>query len=287
MEEKFFLYIARIGKHDALYKIKEIAIGNDRYALIHNEFVSNFKLANEAASVPMYFAMLAGSETMKKIKDILLHQARSGDSDSFQILRRFLDGNMMIKGFESVIPTYQVAHETGFLATHIDVLYKLIAIRFYGCLEDFSKKCLKYIVLNDNDFLMKIHEADIKIGNRITKKLYDGIINYHNNGYETIEDAYDDTILNLGYKFTIYSRIFTLNGCEFDKNTISQLQMFESSRNIIVHKNSIMDKKYLDESRQSEYSELNQLLKLTANEMRTWQQQIVNYSSILSLNLGQ
>ena len=98
----------------------------------------------------------------------------------------------------------------------------------------------------------------------------------------TIDQAYDEEVLNKGYSLEQYSNIFNeLIDANFSGERIDSIKKLESSRHLFVHRSSLIDQKYIDETGCNQ--SLGETLKLPANYMYEWQNSLISYVKELIL----
>ncbi|RUO31618.1 hypothetical protein CWE12_01060 [Aliidiomarina sedimenti] len=283
MEQEFYIYIARVGSGDALYPLKVLELTVEGCQGILDEFLSNFKNILEAVSVPFHVGLFTASMSQVRLTEKLLHKARDeGCRDSFSVATYLMNNKSYTAGIESVIPSFQKLESHGILSAQFETLYKIAAIRFYGCLEEFSKQVLKLIVANDISCLDTLSAKDIRIGKSKCETLKARILQSQQELSMTIDQAYDEEVLNKGYSLEQYSNIFNeLIGANFAGASIDSIKKLESSRHLFVHRSSLIDKKYIDETGCNQ--SLGESLKLPANYMYEWQNSLISYVKELIL----
>jgi hypothetical protein len=279
-EGKYFISLPRIGKTDALYKISSLNLKSASVSAISEEFHSNFKSILEAAAVPFYVALFAASMSQAKLIEDLLKEAQKGYRDNFSVAMFLMNNESHLKGIESVVPTFESLEEHRLLTEQFEVLYKIIAISFYGCLESLSKSLLKCLILDDTSRLDQLHAQGLKVGKSNCQTLKARLSQTQNQDGLNLSEAYDDNILNKGYSFEQYTFIFScLCGFSCSNRICTNLKTLESSRHLIVHRNSEIDQKYIDETGIN--AAIGDKLQVSSIDMYAWQDSIIEYASNL------
>jgi hypothetical protein len=228
----------------------------------------------EAASVPLYVAMQAGSITRNAMIEFLIKSGGEGDLASIHSSKLLLNDT---SPFDGLIPTFQTLHEHGILSQHFGTLYKTLAIQFYGCVEDLSKQLLKAVLTKDIQLLNQLDSKGLKIGKSDCSKLKRRIDQERNENNMSLEQAYDETVFNKGYSFEQYNEIFLeLVGFNFGMQQENCLKRLESSRHLFVHKNSIIDQKFLLETQSSALR--GTILNVTAEMMYEWESAVISHA---------
>lgn len=286
MKKAFFIYVARVGSVDSLYYLKELKLDEEECQSILNEFLYNLKTALEAVSVPFHVGLFTASMSQSKLLEKLLHKARDEDcKDSLSVATYLMNNKSYTIGIESVIPSFQELDSHGILSSQFETLYKLAAIRFYGCLEELSKQALKFLVIRDINRLDTLSAKGIKIGKSNCEKLKDRILQSQRDLSISLGQAYDEEILNKGYSLKQYSTIFNeLAGANFNPTDIDSIKKLESSRHLFVHRSSVIDQKYIDEV--SCNQSVGETLKVSVGNMYEWQDHLVSYTKELIVKVN-
>ncbi|VXB75155.1 hypothetical protein [Pseudomonas sp. 8O] len=287
MTQWFYIYMARVGNADALHPLNELDLEIDGCQEILDEFLSNFKNTLEAVSVPFYVGLFAASMSQNKLLEKLLNKARDeGCKDALSVATYLLNNKSYAAGIGSVIPSFQRLESDGILSSQFETLYKLAAIRFYGCLEEFSKQALKLLIVKDISRLDALSVKGIKIGKSKCETLKARILQSQNESSMTLSQAYDEEILNKGYSLEQYSMIFgELVGVSFNSADIDSIKRLESSRHLFVHRSSMVDQKYIDETGCDE--SIGEILSVPASSMYEWQDNLVSYAKDLILKVNE
>jgi len=225
--------------------------------------------------------MLEFFQQLQANKYELMTKAEQGDALSAIVAKYLIDEEVSVKSVNYVIPIFQKLKEDDLLSTSLENLNKLISVRLYTCLEEFSKSLLKEITINDIDVLDILSNKDICIGKSKPSKLKNRLIQEQQENKISLNDAYDEHILNKGYKISQYTEIFS-ELLEIQLS-IETLNVLESSRHLIIHRNSTVDKKFLDETK-SNY-ELGDLIIISPTKMYDWQDSIIKYTTKLLLEV--
>lgn len=287
MEQEFYIYIARVGSADALYPLKELKLEIENSQEILDEFLSNFKNALEAVSAPFHVGLFAATMSHSKLLERLLHKARDKDcKDALSVATYLMNNKSYTIGIESIIPSFQKLESLGVFSSQFETLYKLTAIRFYGCLEELSKQSLKLLITRDIYQLDILSAKDIRIGKSKCKTLKARILQSQQELSISLEQAYDEEILNKGYSLEQYSMILCeLTGASFNSEDIESIKKLESTRHLLVHRSSIIDQKYIDETSCNE--NIGETLKVSARSMYEWQDHLVSYTKELIVKVNE
>lgn len=276
IKENFYFYMKCAGSNDRLYPLESVALGSQSSIRIQSHIITNLKLIMEAASVPIYVAIEAGSSARQSLIKFLIENGETGDIVSLNASMLLLNSTSM---FDSLIPTFKNLNEHKILSQHFETLYKALAIQLYGCIEDFSKQILKAILMKDITLLDKLSTKNLKIRQSECKKLKARIDQDQKEKNLTLEEAYDENIPN-GYLFEQYYKIFEeLVSFNLSRNNLDCLKNLEFSRHLFVHKNSVIDQKFILETNTSEPP--GTILAVTAQMMYEWEKAVVDYTSIL------
>lgn len=276
LERHFFNYLARKGEADPLYPIKSISFSSLRVESARQSILSNIKDTMEGASTPFFVGLFAASMSQHKLINDLLLQAKNGCFESYAVSQYLLKNEVFKKGIESIIPSFEKLEKEGLFSAQFHTLYKLVAIRFYGCLEEASKELLKLVICHDLSRLDTIHQNGCKIGKSSCATLKARIEQDQRESLLSIDDAYDEHILNKGYKIGQYTDIFkSAIGFSIPSQTLSEIQKLEFSRHLLTHRSGIIDQKYIDET--NTQLQVGDKLPISARDMYTWQDSIIKY----------
>lgn len=272
LESHFFNYLARKGDADALHPIKSINFSCPKIESARRTALSNIKDTMEGASTPFFVGLFAASMSQHKLINDLLLQAKNGCLNSYAVSQYLLENKVFNKGIESIIPSFEKLEKEGLFSSQFHTLYKLIVIRFYGCLEESSKELLKLTICHDLSRLNMIQEIGRSKGPKLKAKLEQE----QRDSSSSMEEAYDEIILNKGYKLAQYTDIFRgAIGFTISSDTLSELQKLEFNRHLITHHSGVVDQKYIDET--GSQQSLGDSLKISVSEMYSWQNSIIKY----------
>lgn len=287
MEQEFYIYIAGVGSADALYPLKQLGLEGGGCQVILDEFLFNFKSTLEAVSVPFYVGLFAASMSQNKLLEKLVCKARDeGCTDSLSVANYLINNESYTTGIESIIPSFQKLESHNLLSAQFEALYKLAVIRFYGCLEELSKQTLKLLITSDISRLDALSAKDIKIGKSKCQTLKARILQSQQEQSMSLAQAYDEEILNKGYSLEQYSKIFSeLAGVSFNNAGMESIKKLESSRHLFVHRNSVIDQKYINET--GCHQSLGEVLKVPAGNMYKWQNHLVSYARELIIKVSE
>ncbi|HMU66562.1 MAG TPA: hypothetical protein PKE57_05425 [Cellvibrionaceae bacterium] len=274
------MYIALTGTEDDLHKLETLTLQNAVCIDLKNSFTSNLKLSLEAVSTPFYVGLLASGLSQSKLIENFAKQGAAGCLQSYETAKTLLDNKSYLTGIQSIIPTFQAMHEYGLANNQFQALYKLVAMRFYGALEDLSKQALKIIITKNICNLDILSAQGLKIAKSDCVKLKRRIIQQQQEHSLTIEHAYDEEISHLSYQVFQYTELFSaLMNFSIPDNIIDLLTRLESSRHLFTHRNSIVDQKYINEVGNN--LEIGDTLHASPDDMYRWQNAIIDYSAAL------
>lgn len=287
MEKEFYIYITRVGRPDALYSLMEIKLSVEHCQMILDNFIGNFKNTLEAVTVPFHVGLFTASMSQVKLTEKLLNKARNkGCRTSFDVALYLMNNKSYRVGIEAVIPSFQKLEDHGILSPQFETIYKLAAIRFYGCLEELSKEVLKFLITRNVSCLVTLATKVIRIGKSKCDTLKARIEQDQRELSLSFDQAYDEHILNKGYSLEQYSKIFQeILSVSFTLSCFEDIKRLEASRHLFVHTNSVIDQKYIDKTGCSQ--PCGDVLRLPASSMYTWQASLVTYVQELFSKIGE
>ncbi|MGK0270043.1 MAG: hypothetical protein ACI88H_000676 [Cocleimonas sp.] len=234
----------------------------------------------EVSSLPFFVAFLAaGMSQTKLIEELNRRSKEEHCTKSAEVAKFIFDNSLYTTAISAVIPTFQALDKADLVSAHIDKLNNSIVMNAYGCLEKHSKFLLKEIMITDlNKALDYLHGHGLVIGKSKAERLkncVDSDFRDPNNGL-SLSDAYDENILNKGYNIEQYTNLFmNLTDVIVPDSTVQNLKKMESLRHILIHKNGIVDQKYIDEVDSS--LTVNDRIVLSPDEMHTFMEAFVDY----------
>lgn len=277
VRENFYFYIKCVGSNDRLYPLESIALRTQSSIKINSDFLANLKLTMEAATVPIYVAIEAGSSARHALIKFLLESGEKGDIANLNASMLLLKSTSML---DSLIPTFENLNGHQILSQHFETLYKALAIQFYSYIEDLSKQILKAILIKNITLLDHLGARGLKIKKSDCKKLKARIDQERSENKLTLDEAYDEIILNKGYLFEQHHKIFEeLVGLNLPQQQLVCLKNLESSRHLFVHRNSIIDQKFISETGTTQLS--GTTLGVNAQMMYEWEKAVIGYAHLL------
>lgn len=279
LEKHFFIYLEKVDSHDSLFPLVNLSISNAELKTQKENFLYNIRLILNSVTAPFHTALSAGMHSQFELKEGILDKAKNGCDESMSVLLYLQKNKSYLVGIKAVIPTFEAYYKNDLRMDHFENLYKTSLIRFYGCLEELSKSILRIHIVNDLDLLDVLESNEIKIKDSKPSKLKSKILQSMRDENLSIDKAYNNIVFNKGYSILQYSEIFDTI-LDSDLTTkLNSISYLEFCRHLIVHKSSVVDKKFLDRTKSE--LEIGSTLIITPKDMYDWLDDIVKYTTIL------
>ncbi|CAK3163530.1 RiboL-PSP-HEPN domain-containing protein [Vibrio crassostreae] len=276
-KEKFFFHTKTDS--DVFSQIEMIPVSGEREQLV-SEFLTEARTIFEVSSLPFFVAFFAAGVSHSKLLESLLLKAKEdGCAKSHEVAMFLLEKQLYTTAVSAVVPTFENLHEAEILADQIEKLNNSIVMNAYGCLEKYSKFVLKSILLEDlYSGLNHLESSSLKIGNSSPNKLKNRIdADSRESDNELSEtELYDEHILNKGYSVEQYTELFSaLYDFLPSPLLLSELRKIESLRHILIHRNGVIDQKYVNEVDQN--LSVGQKVTLSPTELKSFMEAFGDY----------
>lgn len=284
-KEKYFFHTK--DEKDIFSEIEKLSIAISRSGL-RDEFLAEARTVFEVSSLPFFVAFLAAGTTYTKLLEGLLKTAKDKNcKKSYELAMLILENKLYTSAVGAVIPTFEKLHEVGLMEKQIEKLNNSIVMNAYGVLEKYSKFVLRSILLENLYAGLDLLESkNLKIAKSPASKLKNRIEADERDPLNDLSqyDLYDENILNKGYSLEQYTALFVaLYNFQPESSAISQLKKMESLRHILIHRNGVVDKKYIDEIDNS--LNVGDKVKLSPNDLKEFMGAFGNYfKSLFSIS---
>ncbi|AQP37184.1 hypothetical protein [Vibrio anguillarum] len=248
-QEKFYFYTKKELSNDDFYKVEEIGEILPCFADLHSKCLHEIRGIFEVSSLPFFVAFLASGISQTTLQKELIIRAKAGCEKSKEFSDFIFKEKLYLKALDAVVPTFQHLSDVEQVKEKYYKLYSSILANAYGCIEKYSKLCLKENVIKDYESALTVLSNNgLKIGSSSCNTLLNKIKTQLLQGGVTLEELYDLHILNKGFNISQYSLIFKeLYGFSISESDLLQLKKIESIRHIIIHRNGKIDAKFVSE----------------------------------------
>jgi hypothetical protein len=284
-KENFFFHTK--VENDIFSEIEKLSIVTSRSAL-RDEFLAEARTVFEVSSLPFFVAFLAAGTSHIKLLESLLKKAKDENcKKSHEVAMFILEDQLYTTAIDAVIPTFEKLHEVGLMKEQLEKLNNSIVMSAYGVLEKYSKFVLRSILLENLYAGLDLLESkSLKIAKSSPSKLKNRIDADERDPLNSLSqcDLYDENILNKGYLVEQYTELFgALYDFQPQPSVVSQLKKMESLRHILIHRNGVVDKKYIDEIDNS--LNVGDKVKLSPNDLKEFMGSFGSYfKSLLSIS---